>query len=204
MAGWAILIFAGSLQAQQSTPEVPPTLAAQDAPMPPSRDKLLFEDIDLLRRDDFEKASQATVSLRVVDAHGNPIGGLGQSNFLLTVNRTVRKARLLKGSAIASTLDKPLVLLVFLPNQPTIHYIAARDSVAYFEGLPAETLPWSVGIFDANGSFTPFTNQRSVLLANLEAVRTAKEPAQSSSDRFLRIGAGLGWRLAYEGEQCDR
>lgn len=149
----------------------------------------------MLRRNDFEKASEATVSVRVIDRNGNPIMGLEQSNFLLTVNGTVRKGRLLKGRAIASTLAMPMVLLVFPPNQPTIHYIAVHGCLDYFASLSSEALPWSVGIFDANGSFIPFTNQRSVLLANLEAVRTAREPAQYSTDRFLRIGEAWdgGW-----------
>ncbi len=103
--------------------------------------------------------------------------------------------RLLKKSVAAATINQPMVLLVFPPNQPTIHYIAVRGCVVYFTGLSAESLPWSVGIFDANGSFTPFTNRRSELLANLEAVRTAREPAQYSSDRVLRSGENWdgGW-----------
>jgi hypothetical protein len=196
----AFLIFLSSSQAQQPSlgqatgqsgpppPDVLPTPVLQTAPVPTPRDKRLFQDIDLLRRDDFEKASEATASVRVIDSHSNPIMGLGQSNFLLTVNGSVRKVRLLKESSIASTLARPMVLLVFPPNQPTIHYIAVRDCISYFTGLSEETLPWSVGIFDANGSFTPFTSQRSVLLSNLEAVRTAHEPAQYSTDRFMRLG----------------
>ncbi len=88
-----------------------------------------------------------------------------------------------------------MMLLVFPPNQPTIHSIAVRDSLRYFSGLSGEMLPWKVGLFNANGVFTAFTDQKSQLLANLEAARTAKEPAQYSSDRLLQKNAKWdgGW-----------
>ncbi len=166
------------------TPESQPIQRGDINRVSPPQDKKLFQEIDLLRRNDFEKANQASVSVRVKDSNGNWVTGLGQSNFTLTVNGTVRKAHLVKESKKVLP-EKPMVMLVFPPNQPTIHYISVRDAIRYFSGLSAETLAWNVGIFDANGVFTAFTSQKSQLLANLEAVRTANEPAQYSSDRIL-------------------
>lgn len=189
-----VLSIAGLLTPSSSfgqtptSPDVQPIRAADPGVVAPSADKKLFQELNLLRRSGFERAGKATVSVRVVDSHDNRIRGLGESDFLLTINGTMRKVRIVNQSK-TTTPEKPMVMLVFPPNQPTIHYIAVRDCLRYFTGLPAETLPWKVGLFDANGVFTSFTDQRSQLMANLEVLRTANEPAQYSSDRILARNA---------------
>ncbi len=191
----AELLLSPSLDGQTPvSPDTQPIRAADTGVVTPQADRKLFQEVNLLRRNGFERASEATVSLRVIDSHDKRVAGLGESSFLVTINGTVRRAHLVKQPK-GSPGEKPMVMLVFPPNQPTIHFIAVRDCIHYFTGVSKEILPWNVGLFDANGVFTSFTDRRSQLLANLEAVRTAKEPAQFSSDRILAKTAAWdgGW-----------
>ncbi len=144
----------------------------------------LYQDLDLLRRDGFAGAQEATVSLRVVDKSGRTPPDLRGADFALTVNGTPRSARLHSPNS-KTTVLAPMVLLVFPPNQPIVHSIAVREATLYFSQQPEEILPWRVGLFDANGKMTPFTNGRSQLLANLDEVGHATEPLQYTSDAGL-------------------
>ena len=151
--------------------------------------------MDLLRRDGFAVAQATTVSLHVADRKGLVPHDLTSSSFKMTVNGTVRAVRVqAPGGATAPVV--PLVLLVFPPNDPIVHGIGVREAKRYFGGLSEEVLPWKVGILDANGSLTPFTNGRSQLVANLDFVDHTIEPMQYTSNlplpkRFRWEGAWL-------------
>ncbi len=147
--------------------------------------------MDLLRRDGFSVAQAATVSLHVADKKGVVPHGLTDSAFKMTVNGTVRSVRVQAPGAAAP--EVPLVLLVFPPNDPIVHGIGVREAKKYFGGLSDEVLPWKVGILDADGSLTPFTNGRSQLVANLDFVDHAIEPMQYTS------AAPLPKRFRWEG-----
>lgn len=110
----------------------------------------------------------------------------------MKVNGTVRAVRVqAPGGATAPAV--PLVLLVFPPNDTVLHSIGVRESKKYFAGISEEVLPWKVGIFDSNGSLTPFTNGKSQLLADLDVVDHTIEPLQYSS------AVGLPKRFRWEG-----
>ncbi|MGI8773354.1 MAG: hypothetical protein ACR2JE_18170 [Acidobacteriaceae bacterium] len=141
----------------------------------------IYRDLDLLRRDGFAGAHEASVSVRVVDRYGVTPGNLQSSDFTLIVNGTPRVARL-HAPGHSTTSVVPLVLLVFPPNQPIVHSIGAKKATQYFSHQPAELLPWKVGILDSNGKLTPFTDGRTQLLAYLDAVAHATEPFQFTSD----------------------
>jgi len=148
--------------------------------------------MDLLRRDGFSVAQAATVSLHVADKKGLVPHDLPGSEFKVTVNGTVRAVRVQApgGTTVPAV---PLVLLVFPPNDTIVHSIGVRVAKRYFGGLSEEVLPWKVGILDANGSLTPFTNGRTQLLANLDFVDHTIEPMQYSS------AGGLPRRFHWEG-----
>src|SRR5271165_6672943 len=150
----------------------------------------LYQDLDLLRRDGFAVAEKASVALKVIDKEGATPGNLQVSDFTLIVNGTQRVARL-HAPGSPSTLQAPLVLLVFPPNQPVVHYIAVREATRYFSQQPAELLPWRVGIFDSNGKMTPFTNGRSQLLAYLDVVEHTTEPFQYAGS--VGLPANFRW-----------
>ncbi len=141
----------------------------------------IYRDLDLLRRDGFAGAKEASVSVRVFDRHGATPANLQSSDFTLIVNGTPRVARL-HAPGHSTTSVAPLVLLVFPPNQPTVHSIGVKKAMQYFSRQPAELLPWKVGILDSNGKLTPFTDGRSQLLAYLDMVAHTSEPFQFTSD----------------------
>jgi len=146
----------------------------------------LYDELDLLRRAGFAAARSATVSVRVLDRGGFTPPGLEAPDFLLIVNGKQRQFRL-HGPSSKTGVAPAMVLLVFPPNDPVVHYIGVREPIAlkYFSAQPAEVLPWNVGIFDSNGKMTPFTNGRSQLLAYLDEVGQTKEPFQYASDVTL-------------------
>lgn len=150
-------------------------------PAPTTQQRLFYRDLDLLRQGGFAAAAQVTVSLRIEDRQGTTPAGLQLQDFHLVVNGTVRTARL-HVPGMAATGPPPMVLLVLPPNQPVVHWIALKNAKKYFAAQPAELLPWNVGILDANGKLTPYTNGRSQLLVNLDAVERTPEPFQFSSD----------------------
>lgn len=180
--------------AQQVTPgqTADPTIASpagshptvEPAPVFPV-DPRVYREVDMLRRDGFSVAREATVSLRVFEKKGAAVRDLTTSDVTLTVNGTVRPGRLVAPGA-GETLVSPMVLLVFPPNQPTIHSIGVHQAERYFSSQPNELLPWKVGILDANGKLTPFTDGRSQLLAYLDVVDHTIEPFQYWSDVGLR------------------
>ena len=194
------LVLTASLGAQQLTPAqaADPTISAPIGsrtarePVDVDAADTTYREVDLLKRDGFSVASQAMVSLRVLDKKGAPPLKLQKADIKLVVNGTEREGRLQSpdGSAAAVT---PLVLLIFPPNQPIVHSIGVRQAQKYFSNLPDELLPWKVGILDANGKQTPFTNGRSQLLAYLNTVDHAVEPFQYASD------AALPRRFRWEG-----
>jgi len=157
-------------QAPQPTPASPTSPFAAVPDHSP-----IYQDIDLLRRDGFAGAREATVSLRVIDQRGSTPANLRGQDFALFVNGTPRTARLHPPDSKTSTIS-PLVLLVFPPNQPILHSIGVTRAKQYFRQQPAEILTWRVGIYDANGKLFPFTNGRSQLLANLDEVEHAPSP----------------------------
>ncbi len=157
--------------------------------------RVVFTELDLLRRHDFERAAQATVSLRVTDCHCNRILNLTAGDFKVSVNGTLRQARLLDRSAAAGLTTPPCVLLVFPPNQPEVHYLAVQQCLRYFRSRPDENIGWRVGIFDANGTFTAFTDKRSELISNLNAVSTANETIQFTGFSFA--APGQTWQGAW-------
>jgi hypothetical protein len=184
---------ANSVRAQQLTPDqaADPTISAQavshaspDQPAAVLITPNTYREIDLLRRDGFSVASQATVSLRVLDKKGTAPLDLKKADITLIVNGTEREARL-QAPGGSATAVLPLVLLVFPPNQPIVHSIGVRQAQKYFSGQPNEVLPWKVGILDANGKLLPFTNGRSQLLAYLDAVDHTVEPFQYASNATL-------------------
>lgn len=153
---------------------------------------MAYKEMDLLRRDGFASAQAATVSLHVADKKGVVPHGLTDSAFKMTVNGIVRKVRV-QAPGGATPPEVPLVLLVFPPNDPIVHGIGVREAKKYFGGLADEVLPWKVGILDADGSLTPFTNGRSQLVANLDFVDHTIEPMQYTSS------APLPKRFRWEG-----
>ncbi len=193
------LLTAGALIGQQpsSTDGAPETAAPTnpnllDHPIAPTATQsAAYREMDLLRRDGFSVAQAATVSLHVADKKGVVPHGLTDSAFKMTVNGTVRSVRVQAPGAAAP--EVPLVLLVFPPNDPIVHGIGVREAKKYFGGLSDEVLPWKVGILDADGSLTPFTNGRSQLVANLDFVDHAIEPMQYTS------AAPLPKRFRWEG-----
>lgn len=198
--GLAILLIAGGAAAgnaagQQPTPDVGAPVIEnpqQSAITPTAEQSKTYREMDLLRRDGFAAAKTATISLHVADRKGSVPHDLTDAAFKLTVNGTVRAARVqAPGGATAPAV--PLVLLVFPPNDPVLHAIGVRAANKYFGSLHQEVLPWKVGIFDSNGSLTPFTNGRSQLLANLKAVDHTIEPVQYSS------AVGLPRKFRWEG-----
>ena len=186
------IVLAVSVAAQQLTPgqSADPTMAVPNGPQalevnPVHSDPRTYRDVDLLRRDGFSVAEQATVSLRLFDKKGVTPAGLQSSDFSLVVNGTPRDAKLQAPGDSAAKVS-PMVLIVFPPNQPTIHSIGVRQSERYFSSLPDELLPWKVGILDSNGKLTPFTDGRSQLLAYLDAVDHTNEPFEYWTDAGLR------------------
>ena len=191
------IAFAASAYAQQAPPDPsadPITGSSPTSQSPfqraaPASRSPMYRDLDLLRRHDFAEAEQAIVSLRVTDQGGLTPANLTAQDFTLFVNGTRRNARLHAPGSSVTTVE-PLVLLVFPPNQPIVHWIGVREATKYFSAQPAEVLPWRVGIFDSNGKLTPFTNGRTQLLANLDLVLHTTEPFQYTTD----IGAPLHFR----------
>lgn len=156
-----------SLQPAPANPASPVTVVPDHSP--------IYQDIDLLRRDGFAGAREATVSLRVMDPRGSTPANLRGQDFALFVNGTPRPARLHPPASKTSAIS-PIVLMVFPPNQPVLHSIGAARAKQYFRQQPNEVLTWRVGIYDANGKLFPFTNGRSQLLANLDQVEHAPSP----------------------------
>jgi hypothetical protein len=196
----ALLMTAGAATGQQSSPAngAPVTSTPTDPNLldrliaPTAAQSRAYKEMDLLRRDGFSAAQAATVSLHVADKKGVVPRGLTDSAFQVTVNGTVRAVRVqAPGGTTAPAV--PLVLLVFPPNDTIVHSIGVREAKKYFGGLGEEVLPWKVGILDANGSLTPFTNGRSQLVANLDFVDHTIEPLQYSS------AGGLPKRFHWEG-----
>jgi hypothetical protein len=184
-------------QAEGQASQTPlPSPSFQQRPAVPVNSPL-YQDMDLLRRRGFAAAEEASVSLRVVDKQGVTPANLQVSDFTLIVNGTRREARL-HAPGSGSTAIPPVVLLVFPPNQPAVHYIAVKQATQYFSQQPTEMLPWKVGLFDSNGKLLPFTNGRSQLLAYLDVVDHTTEPFQYSSD------AGLPARFRWEGSWLTR
>src|SRR5271170_810561 len=116
-----------------------------------------YQDLDLLRRDGFAGAEEASVWLRITDKTGATPADLQISDFTLIVNGTRREGRL-RAPGSKTTEFAPLVLLVFPPNEPVVHHLAALQAAEYFSHQPTELLPWRVGIYDANKKTLPFTN----------------------------------------------
>lgn len=183
-----LLIAAGILLSIPAYAQIPPE--AQSNPVPNSIGNIpspfqqippvpppspLYRDTDLLRRAGFAEAEEATVSLRIADRNGVTPGNLQLSDFTLIVNGTERVGRL-HAPGSPETMIPPVVLLVFPPNEPSVHFIAVREAEKYFSQQPAELLPWRVGILDSSGELIPFTNGRSQLLADLDVVEHANEP----------------------------
>ena len=207
----ALILLSSLLRAQQSSPEqstgapleqtAPPNPAQPVTPGVLLRNQqqqqqsaesnpTLYHELDLLRRDGFAAANEASVSLRVVDHEGVTPPSLQISDFTLTVNGKPREFRL-HAPGTQTTVVPPMVLLVFPPNDPIVHAIGVRQAVKYFSQQPAELLPWRVGIFDSNGKMTPFTNGRSQLLAFLDVVGHTDEPFQYSSS--VGLPASFRW-----------
>jgi hypothetical protein len=154
----------------------------------------IYRDLDLLRRNGFSDAQQASLSLRVIDPAGMVPGNLQAPDFTLIVNGTPRVPRVHAPGSSEATIA-PMVLLVLPPNQPVVHYIAVKNAEKYFARQPSERLPWSVGIFDSNGKMTPFTNGRSQLLVNLDVVEHAPEPFQYANSAGL--SSGFQWESSW-------
>ena len=147
-----------------------------------------YRDLDLLRRDGFAGAEQASVSVRIVDHAGQTPAGLAASDFTLIVNGTQRELRL-RSPGETTTRVEPVVLLVFPPNEPFVHHLAAMEAEQYFAQQPNELLPWKVGIFDVNKKLIPFTNGRSQLLAYLGVVDHTISPFVYWFDRSWQTSA---------------
>ncbi len=168
--------------------------SAHDRSALAASDASSYRELDLLRRDGFSAAQSATVSLRVFDASGVTPHNLQSTDFVLKVNGTERSGRLQAPGALPSP-HVPLVLLVFPPNQPVVHSIGVHAAEKYFSKQSNELLSWRVGILDANGKLTPFTNGRSQLLANLDVVDHTTEPLQYASD--VGLPASFRWEGAW-------
>lgn len=170
------------LRQTQGLPSVADQAAASEAGA--------YREMDLLRRDGFAGAKAATVMVRVFNKKGATAEGLQPFDFGLTVNGTRRSFRL--HAPEPGTKRVPaVVLLIFPPNQPLVHHLGAQQAIRYFSQLPEEHLPWKVGTFDANGTFTPFTDSRAELLGTLNGVDQAREPFL-----FAQTGPSLGGRWA--------
>jgi len=193
------VVLAAALWTPQTAPGqlADPTIAApaNSRPTPEEApvvhvDPRVYREVDMLRRDGFSVAREATISLRVFDTKSGDEKSaaprdLTIADVTLTVNGTVRTGRLVAPGA-GETMVSPMVLLVFPPNQPTIHSIGVRQAEKYFSSQPNELLPWKVGILDSNGKLTPFTDGRSQLLAYLDAVDRTIEPFEYRSNVGLR------------------
>ncbi|HEX3662687.1 MAG TPA: hypothetical protein VHU89_14725 [Acidobacteriaceae bacterium] len=194
----ATLIFGGaSARAQNASgpqnamPLRPSTVYHPAAPS--AAERSTYRELDLLRRDGFAGATQATVTVRVVDKKGNTAGDLRPDDFALIVNGTRRAFRLHVPIAGAPTVP-PIVLLVFPPNQPLVHHMGAEQAIRYFSRQAKEQLSWKVGTFDANGKFAPFTDSRSALLARLNEIDRTKEPFEYAGDGMPgNIRMESGW-----------
>jgi hypothetical protein len=158
----------------------------------------LYQDLNLLRRDGFIAAQQATVSLSVIDKNGVTPSDLHDSDFILIVNGTRRIGRLHTPGA-ETTVVPPVVLLVFPPNQPIVHSIAVKQATQYFSRQPNELLPWRVGILDANGELIPFTNGRSQILADLDVVEHANEPLRWAGSWLPKAEQAISTMQGYQG-----
>jgi hypothetical protein len=90
-----------------------------------------YQDLDMLRRDGFAGAKEASVWLRITDKTGVTPADLQISDFTLIVNGTKRDARL-HAPGSKTTEVAPLVLLVFPPNEPVVHHLAALQAIDYF------------------------------------------------------------------------
>jgi hypothetical protein len=187
----------------QTPPQPPPTLEQQENqsyPHPqvptaqlnqPSTAHLVtYRDMDLLRRSGFANADQATVIVRVFDKAGTILSNLQPSDFELVVNGTPRTFRLHAPGADTTSVP-PVVLLVFPPNDPIVHYNAAKQAIKYFSELPGEQLPWKVGIFDSNAKLIPFTGSQSQLLATLNQLQHTIEPFQFTT--AIGMSANARW-----------
>jgi hypothetical protein len=154
----------------------------------------IYQEMDLRRRSGFAIARKAAISIRIRDKNGSTPVGLQESDFILTVNG-VKRALTVHAPASTGTVMPPLVLLVFPPNQPVVCRIAVEQASKYFTALPAELLPWRVGILEWNGKLTAFTNGRSQLLAYLDAISHAPEPFEYANDLLLPTNAHWdgGW-----------
>jgi hypothetical protein len=189
----AALACALPLHAQQPITGLPPErqpaqqLEPAAQPPPSSSNSLAFREADLLRRDGFSEAQQATVLIHLQDRNGQPPPALKPGDFKLLVDGTERQARIKPpGEPTPSAL--PLVLLVFPPNQPILHAIGTHQAQLYFAGQPNELLPWRVALFDSDGTQTAFTDGRSQLLAWLDLSDRKTQPFQYTSDLGLPLG----------------
>lgn len=151
-----------------------------------------YKEIDLLRRDGFAGADQATVTVRVFNKAGASPGDLHPADFDLTVNGKRRAFRLHAPGAGAASVPA-MVLLVFPPNQPAVHSMAAKQALGYFSHLTGERMPWKVATFDSNGKATTFTNSRPQLIAELNVIERTKAPSEST-------GEGLPTGMRGEGD----
>jgi hypothetical protein len=180
------ILLSAFVHAQQSPPEraasqfPSATIPFQQAPLPTPQ-PFFYKDLDLLRRDGFSQASSASVALRVLNSAGTTPAGLHDSDFTLSVNGTVRLARLHASHSSDEPVVTPEVLLVFPPNDPVVHHIAIKQAEQYFGRQPADILPWNVGLFDSNKKLFPFTRDRAQLLQNLNEVEHARQPLQFQS-----------------------
>jgi hypothetical protein len=181
------------LRAQQAVPGQPqdrePTRQLEPAAQPASSDSnsLAFREIDLLRREGFSTARQATVLLHLQDRRGQQPTSLKPGDFKLLVNGTERPARI-QFPGDPSLSAPPLFLLLFPPNQPILHAIGTHQAQLYFAGQPNELLPWKLALFDSDGTLTPFTNGRSQLLAWLDLSEHKTQPFQYTSDLGIPLG----------------
>jgi hypothetical protein len=158
----------------------------------------LYQDLDLLRRDSFIAAQQASVSLSVVDKKGVTPSDLQDSDFTLVVNGTNRVGRL-HAPGSETTVVPPVVLLVFPPNQPIVHSIAVKQATQYFSHEPNEVLAWKVSILDSDGELFPFTNGRSQILADLDVLERKNEPLRWAGSWLPKAEQAVSTMQGYEG-----
>ncbi len=176
--------------------EQPPSgrieLPASEPPQRDAANKPLFQELDLLRRNDFAHASAASITVRVLDKHGNFVPGLSAADFQVVVNDTPRSVRLVATANNTGPAHLPAVLIVLPPNQPEVHHIVLRAAIAYFSKQQGEDLPWKVGVFDSNTKFYPLTSKRQELLNTLNAVSNSIEPMQYGN-YFYRVKGQSTW-----------
>ena len=197
-----LLLSCFGLAQQDPGPTAPPGFLAPPPAPPSPTSALLYKDMDLLRRDGFASAQQGTVSLRILDKSGVTPATLHSSDLTLTVNGSIRQARL-RAPASTGTQDAvPNVLLVFPPNQPMVHHIALTAAIRYFSHQSSELLPWRVGLFDSNAQLTPFTNGRSQLLLNLDLLDKTVEPFQFASEGWSPLGLEREGKWLAKAEQA--